>query len=204
MRTIIKENLGVITVLFVMIVYLTTLPFLNDDRRQLELHEFDKQIEVSDYVFDLYYDGKMNKSDMEKFPDFKILDINQSEAFIKHNRHLPYIYGREYWDRLNEIPIEKLVSQQWVAIEVLWLHVIELNKELEEIELLLEYEKSSISIIESLPIIGNEIDFDKLHPPDKLKDSQLIELMRFVRENQISDARISAYKREFEIRRLSF
>lgn len=140
-------------------------------------------VNISDYVFDYYYDGKLRTEDAKKYPDFKILTLADAETFIKNNRHLPYIDGRTQWEKYSKLPLEKLVSQQWVALEVLWLHTLEQQMQIDELKKIIATNQVS--------------DVSKLSNED---------LIKIIRENRdkpaLSFDELKIYKAEFERRGL--
>jgi hypothetical protein len=142
-----------------------------------------QNVSISDYVFDYYYDGKLRAEDANKYPNFKILSLVDAETFIKNNRHLPYIDSRTQWEKYSKLPLEKLVSQQWVALEILWLHTIEQQKQIDELKKMMASNQST--------------------DVSKLSDGDLIKIIRENRNNpSISIEELKIYKSEFERRGL--
>ncbi|MCX7743971.1 MAG: hypothetical protein N2167_05330 [Flavobacteriales bacterium] len=146
-------------------------------------HSNQQAIDISDYVFDWYYDGKMNSIDAAKHPDFKIYSLQDAEKFIKANRHLPYIDSRKSWEKYSKIPLEKLVSQQWVALEILWLHTLEQQAQIEELKRMLQ--SSSTNSLK------------------QISDEELSKILKENKEsNKLSTEELKKYKIEFERRGL--
>lgn len=128
---------------------------------------------ISDYVFDYYYDGKLKGEDAKKHSDFKIYSFKDAEEFIKQNRHLPYIDSRKKWEEYSKIPLEKLVSQQWVALEVLWLHTIEQQKQIDELKKLLSNDRiKNLSNQELIKILKENREVTKI-PYEELKEYKI-------------------------------
>lgn len=146
-------------------------------------HQITHTVNISDYVFDYYYDGKLREEDLKKYPNFKILSLTDAETFIKKNRHLPYIDGRTQWEKYSKLPLEKLVSQQWVALEILWLHTLEQQKQIDELK--------------KITTTNHVSDVSKLSNQD------LIKIIRENRDKQVlSFDELKIYKTEFERRGL--
>ena len=65
---------------------------------------YDDGTQISDYVFDHYFDGKIRPEDMEKHSQYRLLPLPQMISFIEKERHLPTIIGREEWNKRRKPP----------------------------------------------------------------------------------------------------
>lgn len=90
---------------------------------------------LSDHVFDSYYDGQVRPEDAGA-KTYAHRSIEEMEAFVKTNRHLPTIEGRDAWNLKGGFSLDELNTQLWVTVEEQALHIKELN---ERMELLQKY-----------------------------------------------------------------
>jgi len=84
---------------------------------------------VPDYVFDKYYFGVSKEN-----PIYKNLTINETEDFIKKNHHLPRVPSREEILEDGAMNIQGLQMLTLEKIEELFLHTIEQQKMIEELQ----------------------------------------------------------------------
>lgn len=88
---------------------------------------YDENIMISDYVFDKYFDGKVSEDDAPKYHDFSVMTIPQMTDYMKTNRHLPTISGRDEWMENGKFSIGNLSTELWVTYETHALYLKELN-----------------------------------------------------------------------------
>jgi hypothetical protein len=129
---------------------------------------YDANLLISDYVFDAYYDGKMNNQDAEKHPDYEHLNINAMTSFIEQYRHLPTITGREEWKKTGKNSIGKLASQLWVTIELQAIYIAELHERMRTLETIVNL---SANPLESAYL--NEIELIRNDDTIKIEDKEL-------------------------------
>lgn len=91
---------------------------------------------LSDHVFDSYYDGEVRAEDGAGARSYAHRSIEEVEAYVKANRHLPTIEGRDAWNLKGGFSLDELNTQLWVTVEEQALHIKELN---ERMELLQKY-----------------------------------------------------------------
>lgn len=91
---------------------------------------------LSDHVFDSYYDGEVRAEDAAAAKGYAHRSIEEVEEFVKTNRHLPTIAGRDAWNLKGGFSLDELNTQLWVTVEEQSLHIKELN---ERMELLQKY-----------------------------------------------------------------
>lgn len=185
---------------FTQSIILVILLLSKNNQQTTDLKSPERPITFSDYVFDLYYDGKMNPEDMLKHKNFKILDIQDAEVFVRTNRHLPYIQSRNYWESFHEFPLNELISQQWVALEVLWLHVFELNHKYKKLQ------EQVIQLTTNHPATKytklTNYDLNSLPDPTLISNEDLQIIIKKYEDLQKADERLIPYKIEFEKRQL--
>ncbi len=95
---------------------------------------YDDNTLLTDYVFDKYYDGQVLPEDEELHGDYTMLTLTEMEDFIKDNRHLPTITGRDEWRAQGGISLGKLATQLWETAETQALYLTELNYTIQEHE----------------------------------------------------------------------
>jgi hypothetical protein len=85
---------------------------------------YDDGVLLTDWLFDLYYDGHTPEPVEE---GYQLLNINETRRFAETNRHLPTIDGREEWEKTGRFSIGKLVTQLWETVETQATHIWELS-----------------------------------------------------------------------------
>lgn len=101
---------------------------------------YDDDVQVTDYVFDKYFDGFVKPEDLplagtvtadgsplQTGSDYTILTMDQMDQYVRDNRHLPTIPGRDEWNANGKFSLGKLVNHLWETTEVTSLYVTELN-----------------------------------------------------------------------------
>lgn len=88
---------------------------------------YDENIMISDYIFDHYFDGKVQASDLEKHAEYTFRSLDEMEAFMRENRHLPTIKGRAAWEN-KRFSTGELATQLWVTYETHALYLKELHE----------------------------------------------------------------------------
>lgn len=91
---------------------------------------YDDSVLLTDYVFEIYYDGK--PVDPE-FNNYKIQSLESEIEFVKENKHLSTIAGREDWQNKKQSQGE-IISQLWATVETQHLYIAELNERLKKLE----------------------------------------------------------------------
>lgn len=95
---------------------------------------YDDNTLLTDWLFDLYYDGRMRAEDAEKHPGARIWSIPETAAFAQQNRHLPTMPGRAEWEANGSKSVGQLVTALWETVEQQQLQIIELHERLEALE----------------------------------------------------------------------
>jgi len=85
-------------------------------------------------VFEHYYDGKSTRKE-----DYKFTKHEEVERFIKKHKHIPGIpSARDIEEQGGGIFVNQATEQNLEKIEELFLHLIEMSKEIESLKKQLE------------------------------------------------------------------
>ena len=95
---------------------------------------YDDNTLLTDWLFDLFYDGKMRRADRERQPNGRIWTVGETAAFTKQNRHLPTMPGRDEWEASGSKSVGELVTALWETVEQQQLQIFELNRRLTRLE----------------------------------------------------------------------
>lgn len=132
---------------------------------------YDENIQLSDFVFDHYFDGKLSEADALKYQDHKQLSLPEMIQFMEKQRHLPTITGRSEWNKKGASPIGKIATELWVTYETQALYILELNEKITEMESIMkmvhdpltEAYKEEIKLIESYPDMSEQEKEQKIN-----------------------------------------
>ena len=97
---------------------------------------YDDNTLLTDYVFDLQYDGALKPEDVELYGDYEMLSITELEDYIRNERHLPGIRGRDEWDTEGKPSIGQLLNGVWRNTEEFAIYITELNSRVAILEAL--------------------------------------------------------------------
>lgn len=86
---------------------------------------------LSDYVFDLYYDGDIRPEDGKAAANYQRVPLAQLPEHLEQHRSLPNLDGRDAWNRTGGFSVDHLTNQLWVAVEDQALYIQELNERME-------------------------------------------------------------------------
>lgn len=98
---------------------------------------YDDNVLLTDYVFDLYLDGKVNPADVKQAQSLisqpSRFDIDAFSSMWRQNRHLPSMPSR---DEFNEkrLSIGSLAQRLWETVELQAIHIAQLNDRLKTLE----------------------------------------------------------------------
>jgi len=70
--------------------------------------------------------------------NYKLIPLNEVEAFIKNNKHLPGIASADELVKDGGIDMNQMFAKQMEKIEELTLYIIEQNKKIEKLETLVQ------------------------------------------------------------------
>jgi hypothetical protein len=95
---------------------------------------YDDNVQITDYVFDKYFDGRVRHEDNDMHGDYEMLSLTEMAEFVQKERHLPTIVGRDEWNREGKSSIGSLVNQLWETVETQSLYIIELKSEIDQLQ----------------------------------------------------------------------
>ena len=105
-----------------------------------------------DYVFESYYDGS---SEFNK--DYTLPTLEEVEAFVKANKHLPGVQSRADIDAAGRWNISENIRTNLEKVEELYLHTIAQEKEIEALKAEnAHYKKTMKSIFERLELLEDK------------------------------------------------
>ncbi len=83
---------------------------------------------LTDYVFDLYYDGQAKPEDAKGASNYVRVPLKELPNYVERERRLPNVDGREAWQRNGPASLDQLTNQLWIAVEDQALYIQELNQ----------------------------------------------------------------------------
>lgn len=89
---------------------------------------------LSDYVFDLYYDGQAKTEDAKGAGRYVRTPLKDLPNYVERERHLPTVDGRDVWNKTGTFSIDKLGNQLWVTVEDQSLYIQELNARMDALQ----------------------------------------------------------------------
>lgn len=89
---------------------------------------------LSDYVFDLYYDGRSKPQDATGADQYVRTPLKDLPNYVERERHLPTVDGRDTWNREGGFSVDKLGKQLWVTVEDQALYIKELNERMDALQ----------------------------------------------------------------------
>ena len=105
-----------------------------------------------DYVFESYYDGS---SEFNK--DYTLPTLEEVEAFVKANKHLPGVQSRADIDAAGRWNISENIRTNLEKVEELYLHTIAQEKEIKALKAEnAHYKKTMKSILERLELLEDK------------------------------------------------
>ena len=90
---------------------------------------YDDNTQLSDYVFDWYFDGKIQAEDEHLHGDYRMLSLDEMIVFMMKERHLPTIKGRKHWKKNGKFSIGELTTQLWATVETQAIYIKELKEQ---------------------------------------------------------------------------
>jgi hypothetical protein len=89
---------------------------------------------LSDYVFDLYYDGQAKPQDAKAAANYQLTPLKDFPNYVERERHLPTIDGRAKWNKDGRFSVDQLTNQLWVTVEDQALYIKELNARMDALQ----------------------------------------------------------------------
>ena len=96
-----------------------------------------------DYVFEFYYLGESAQN-----PNYRFRSLKEMDQFLNKHHHLPNILSTDEVEAQGGIILNKTIEMQLEKIEELYLHLIELDKKIDQLE-------------EHVEVLSNLIEKDK-------------------------------------------
>jgi len=97
---------------------------------------YDGGVRLNDHVFDRYFDGRVKPEDASTAGDEGVRTISEMASYMRNERHLPTVKGRDAWQREGPFSLGDMTNQLWVTTESQALYVTELNDRLNALEIL--------------------------------------------------------------------
>lgn len=86
---------------------------------------------LTDYVFDLYYDGEARPEDAKGANSYARVPLRDLPNYVEANRKLPNVDGRRMWNTQGSFSLDQLTNQLWTAVEDQALYIKELNERMD-------------------------------------------------------------------------
>lgn len=86
---------------------------------------------LTDYVFDLYYDGQARPEDAKGASTYARVPLRDLSNYVESNRKLPNVDGRHAWNKNGTFSLDQITSQLWIAVEDQALYIQELNERMD-------------------------------------------------------------------------
>jgi hypothetical protein len=95
---------------------------------------FDGGLQLSDHVFDRYFDDAVKPEDAASAMDHRFVPLNDLEAYLAKNRHLPSMPSRSDWEAGERSSLGELSTGLWRTVEEQALYIAELERDLRVME----------------------------------------------------------------------
>ncbi|MBL0044949.1 MAG: hypothetical protein IPP33_11325 [Flavobacteriales bacterium] len=127
---------------------------------------FDGSIQLSDHVFDTYFDGNSKPAANDK--GYSYVSVDDLKDYLKTERHLPSMPSREEWETYGSKSLGELQTGLWETVETQALNIVELEKDLSAMETLAFGSSASEEELRSL--------IDEVNASRRLSDAQKLHL----------------------------
>ena len=95
---------------------------------------YDNGLELSDHVFDRYFDGAIKEEEALAARDHRFVELAELKDHLKQHRHLPNMPSREEWERNGKASLGELSTGLWETVEEQALYIGELEEQLRLLE----------------------------------------------------------------------
>ena len=95
---------------------------------------YDGTIQLSDHVFDLYFDGQVREEDRGRTGNYQYVPLAALKDHLATERHLPGMPSRADWEQQGTPSLGRLSTGLWQAIETQALYIGELEQQLSILE----------------------------------------------------------------------
>lgn len=140
---------------------------------------YDENIQLSDYVFDTYFDGTLHPDDAEKYKDYQQFALEDMINYMETHRHLPTMTGREEWKLKGQSSVGKLATELWVTYETHALYIKELHEQITAMENLIAMATDPLTqaYVEEIKLIQED---EQMTP--ELKQQKINELLLLIED----------------------
>lgn len=97
-----------------------------------EFGVYDKNVQLSDHVFDRYFDGAPRKE--EAHLGQPLMPLDELGPYLASERHLPSMPSRTEWETNGKSSLGELSTGLWETVEQQALYITELNTDLKGLE----------------------------------------------------------------------
>ncbi|MBL7964299.1 MAG: hypothetical protein JNM31_10710 [Flavobacteriales bacterium] len=111
---------------------------------------FDGNTQLSDHVFDRYYDGQVRPEDAPAAATYNYVELRHLKSYLAENRHLPSMPSREQWETRGTPSLGTMATKLWETVETQALYIVELERDLRVLEELAYREQLSETELEEL------------------------------------------------------
>lgn len=95
---------------------------------------YDGNTQLSDHVFDRYFDGDVAPQDVEQAEGYTYIGLRDLKGYLQKERHLPNMPSREEWDLHGSPSLGQLQTGLWESVETQALYITQLEKDLSALE----------------------------------------------------------------------
>lgn len=95
---------------------------------------YDGNTQLSDHVFDRYYDGVVRPEDAASAADYRMVPLDDLRQTLERDRHLPDMPSRQEWEQAGTPSLGQLQTGLWRTVETQALYITELEKDLSALE----------------------------------------------------------------------
>jgi hypothetical protein len=78
---------------------------------------YDDGVKLTDYVFDLWVDGRVKPEDAELAREYEPMEIGEFRQYLKDRRHLPAVRGRKEWSEKGPFSVGQLATALLQEVE---------------------------------------------------------------------------------------
>ncbi len=94
----------------------------------------DGGLQLSDHVFDRYFDEAVRPEDAAAAADHRMVPLNDLEGYLAEQRHLPSMPSRNAWEAGQHASLGELGTGLWRTVEEQALYIAELERDLRVLE----------------------------------------------------------------------
>ena len=101
-----------------------------------EVAVFDGTAQLSDHVFDRYFDGNVALEDRSasSVASYNYVELDAMKDFLKEHRRLPNLPSREQWSTTGPLSLGELGTRLWQTVEDQALYIVDMEKDITALE----------------------------------------------------------------------